>query len=79
MRKCLLHTSLQDARHDGELLRAQREEAEVARQEAEATLRNARKEIEAQELVRDLKSLDVCLCLLTGIHSLLSYCMLTPF
>ena len=34
-----------------EVARAQREEAVVARQEAEAALRNAKKEMEAQELV----------------------------
>ena len=42
----------QDTRQDVEVCRAQREEAEVARQEAEAALRNTRKEMEAQELVK---------------------------
>ena len=50
----LFALSLQDAKHQVEVLRAQKEEAVVSRQEVEAALRNARKEIEAQELVRDL-------------------------
>ena len=38
------------------MLRAQKEEAVVFRQEVEAALGNARKEIEAQELVRNMCS-----------------------
>ena len=38
-----------------EVSRAQREEAVVAREEAETALRNTKKEIEAQELVRFLE------------------------
>lgn len=39
-------------KHDVELSRSQREEEVVARKEVEASLRNTRKEMEAQELVR---------------------------
>ena len=48
---------LQDAKYEVKVLRAQKEEAVVAREEMEAALGNARKEIEAQELVRDLKGI----------------------
>ena len=50
---CVLHTLwlVKDAKRDVEVLKAEREQATVARQEAEATLGNSKKELEAQELV----------------------------
>ena len=47
-------SGVQEAKRDVEVSRAQREEAMAARREAETALRNAKKEIEAQELVRHL-------------------------
>ena len=49
---CTSHV-VQDVKHDVEVSQSEREEEILARREAEATLRNTRKEMEAQELVRD--------------------------
>ena len=48
----VLSVLTQNMKRDVELSRSQREEEVVARKEVEATLRNTRKEMEAQELVR---------------------------
>ena len=45
---------VQEAKREVELCRTMREEAMAARKEAETALRNAKKEIEAHELVRCL-------------------------
>ena len=56
--------------------RAQREEAVVAREEAETALRNTKKEIEAQELVRflELWSSLIQISLSLSLYPLLSTC-----
>ena len=45
---------VQDARRDVEMLKAEKERAIIAKQEAETALKNTKKAIEAQELVGHL-------------------------
>lgn len=60
---------VQDVKRDLEIAQSQKEEAVMARQEIEVILRNTKKEMEVQDLVRLTVQPSTCVCMYININS----------